>query len=83
MKTKSTKRTMTTKMKNSYAMGWVEVKIRAKGKSKTKTNDRTESTTTHKQDSQDTPSGRRIVFYPKSFLLDQPIFLRKPSATSP
>ena len=32
MKTKNTKRTMTTKMKNSYAMGWVEVKIRAKGK---------------------------------------------------
>jgi hypothetical protein len=40
-----------------------EAKIRAKGKVQTKTKNKTDSTTTSKQNPQDTPAGRRITTY--------------------
>ena len=40
-----------------------EAKIRAKGEVQTKTKNKTDGTTTNKQDPQDTPAGRRITMY--------------------
>ena len=64
---------MTTKTKKTEGeggeggKGWVfkleEAKIRAKGKVQTKTKNKTDSTTTSKQNPQDTPAGRRITTY--------------------